>query len=151
MKTVINDTSFLKKGFTISTDKSLLDFNMIFGYLNGESYWSKGIPAEKVRTSIENSLCFGIYRDGKQVGFARVVTDNAIFAYLCDVFIVADYRGSGLSKWMIQTVLAHPDLQGLRRWLLATADAHGLYNQFGFIPLTSPERWMGIYTPYKTD
>jgi GNAT superfamily N-acetyltransferase len=151
MKTVINDAAFLKKGFTISIDKELLDFEMIFNYLSKESYWSKGITAEKVRVSIESSLCFGIYDGGKQVGFARVITDNATFAYLCDVFILGGYRGNGLSKWMIQTVLAHPNLRGVRRWLLATADAHGLYNQFGFIPLASPERWMGIYTAYKTD
>jgi len=151
MHTVINDAVFLKKGFTISTDKDLLDFAMIFNYLHKESYWSKNIPAEKVLTSIENSLCFGIYIDGKQVGFARVITDKAIFAYLCDVFVLEEYRRLGLSKWLLQTILAHPDLLELRRWLLATADAHGLYNKFGFIPLTSPERWMGIYTPFKTD
>ena len=151
MHTVINDDTFLKKGFKISTDKSLLDFDMIYNYLSKESYWSKGIPVEKVKESIESSMCFGIYKDDKQVGFARVITDKAIFAYLCDVFILEDFRRLGLSKWLMQTILSHPDLQGLRRWLLATADAHGLYNQFGFTTINNPERWLGIYTPFNTD
>jgi len=151
MRTIMNEASFIAKGFKISTDKKLLDIDMIYQYLNKESYWAKGISFDKVQTSINNSICFGIYKDDKQVGFARVVTDKAVFAYLCDVFILDEYRRIGLSKWLIQTVLAHEELQGLRRWLLATADAHGLYNKFGFIPITSPERWMGIYTPYKQD
>lgn len=151
MRVIINDEAYLKKGYTISTDKTLLDFDMIYNYLSQESYWSKNIPEEKVRTSIQNSLSFGVYKDGRQVGFARVITDKATFAYLADVFIVSGFRGLGLSKWLVQTILAHSELQGMRRWLLATADAHKLYNQFGFLPLTSPERWMGIYTPYKQD
>jgi GNAT superfamily N-acetyltransferase len=151
MRVIINDDAFLKKGYTISTDKSLLDVSMIYSYLSQESYWSKGISRETVERSIENSMCFGIYKDGHQVGFARVTSDKATFAYLADVFVTGGFRGLGLSKWLVQTILAHPDLQGLRRWLLATADAHGLYSQFGFLPLTSPERWMGIYTPYKQD
>ena len=151
MRTVINDDVFIKKGFTISTDKDLLDMDMIYHYLHDESYWSKGIAVEKVQASVQNSICFGIYKDGKQVGFARVISDQAIFAYLCDVFILDEYRGLGLSKWLLQTILAYPDLQGLRRWLLATADAHSLYKQFGFEPINSPDRWMGIYTPFKTD
>jgi GNAT superfamily N-acetyltransferase len=149
MQVIINDNAYLKKGFIISTDKNLLDVEMIYNYLSQESYWAKHIPKEKVKRSIENSMCFGVYKDGHQVGFARVVTDKATFAYLADVFIAGGFRGLGLSKWLVQTILAHEDLQGLRRWLLATADAHKLYNQFGFLPLTSPERWMGIYTPYK--
>ena len=151
MHTAINDAVFLKKGFEISTDKDLLDFQMIYSYLSDESYWSKGISVEKVRRSIENSICFGVYHHGRQVGFARIITDKATFAYLCDVFILDDFRAQGLSKWLIQTILAHAELQGLRRWSLATADAHGLYSQFGFMPLTSPENWMGIYTPFKVD
>jgi len=147
----MNDTYFINKGFKISTDKGLLEKEMIFKYLNEVSYWAKGVAKETVLTSINNSMCFGVYKDGRQVGFARVVTDKATFAYLCDVFILDGGRGLGLSKWLLQTILTHPDLQGLRRWLLATADAHGLYNQFGFMPLTSPERWMGIYTAYKKD
>jgi GNAT superfamily N-acetyltransferase len=147
----MNDDAFLKKGFSISTDKNLLDVEVIYNYLSQESYWAKNIPQEKVNRSIENSMCFGVYKDERQIGFARVITDKATFAYLADVFIINEFRGLGLSKWLVQTILVHPDLQTLRRWLLATADAHGLYNQFGFLPLTSPERWMGIYTPYKQD
>lgn len=119
MLTVMNDDVFLKKGYKISTDKNLLDVDMIYHYLHDQSYWSKGIPLESVRTSILNSMCFGLYKDDRQVGFARVVTDNATFAYLCDVFILDEHRGWGLSKWLVQTILAHPELQGLKRWLLA--------------------------------
>jgi len=147
----MNDASFAKKGFTISTDKDLLELGMIYNYLSKESYWSKGIAVERVHTSIANSMCFGVYADGKQVGFARVVTDKAIFAYLCDVFVLDSHRGLGLSKWLLQTILAHPELQGLKRWVLATADAHGLYKQFGFGPLAKPDNWMDIYTPFKID
>lgn len=148
MRTIINDNNFLKKGYTISTDNDLLEVDMIFNYLSNESYWSKGISRDKVISSIKNSMCFGVYHHNKQAGFGRVITDKATFAYLCDVFILDDYRGAGLSKWLLQTILAHPEVQGLRRWLLATADAHGLYKQFGFTVINNPDRWMGIYTPY---
>lgn len=148
MKTIMNDAAFAKKGFSISTDQSLLNFEMIYRFLDQDSYWSKGVPPEKLRTALANSLCFGVYHHQEQVGLARVVTDKATFAYLCDVFILPAYRGNGLSKWLMQTVRAHPDLQGLRRWSLATADAHGLYTQFGFSPITRPERWMEIFSPY---
>jgi GNAT superfamily N-acetyltransferase len=97
---------------------------------------------------IANSMCFGIYQQGVQAGFARVVTDNATFGYLCDVFVLPDFRQKGLSKWLVQTIVKHPDLQGLRRWSLATLDAQGLYNQFGFTQIIHPERWMEIHTPY---
>ena len=148
MQVFINDDSYTKQGFKIATDKDLLDIDVIYHYLDKESYWSQGIPLEKLKTGIENSMCFGIYKDDKQVGFARVITDKATFAYLCDVFVLTDYRGLGLSKWLIQTIKNHPELKRLRRWSLATVDAHGLYSQFGFTPLTNTERWMGIYTPY---
>jgi N-acetylglutamate synthase-like GNAT family acetyltransferase len=151
MRILINDGAYLKKGFKIETDKELLDVDMIYNYLSNESYWSKGITLDRVQRSIDNSMCFGVYKEDKQIGFARLITDKATFAYLCDVFILTEYRKLGISKWLVQTILAQPDLQGLRRWLLATADAHRLYSQFGFIPLTSPERWMGIYTPFKQD
>jgi GNAT superfamily N-acetyltransferase len=151
MHTVINDETLIKKGYKISTDQALLDLDVIHNYLSNESYWSKGITKEKVQRSIENSMCFGVYKDGKQVGLARVVTDKTTFAYLCDVFILDEYRGHGLSKWLLQTILAHPDLQGLKRWTLATLDAHGLYKQFGFAPLGNPDRWMDIFTPIKND
>lgn len=148
MKTIMNDDAFAKKGFSISTDQALLNFEMIYRFLDQDSYWAKGLPPETLRCALANSLCFGVYHNQEQVGLARVVTDRATFAYLCDVFILPAYRGNGLSKWLIQTVRAHPDLQSLRRWLLGTADAHGLYAQFGFTVITKPERFMEIVTPY---
>lgn len=144
----MNDAAFKKKGFHISTDNNLLDIDMIYHFLDQDSYWAKGIPPEKLRKAIDNSLCFGIYQQNKQVGFARVITDKATFAYICDVFVLAGYRGLGLSKWLLQTITRHNDLQGLRRWSLATADAQTLYQQFGFTPITKPERWMEIISPY---
>jgi N-acetylglutamate synthase-like GNAT family acetyltransferase len=121
-----------KDNYNISTDPSLLDTDVICNYLSGESYWAKNIPRDVVEKSIANSLCFGIYNNNKQIGFARLVTDKATFAYLADVFILSEYRGTGLSKWLIQVIHAHPELQGLRRWVLGTRDAHGLYEQFGW-------------------
>ena len=118
--------------YLISTDPSLLNVDTICNYLSGESYWAKNIPRQVVEKSIANSLCFGLYHNNKQVGFARLVTDKATFAYLADVFILPGYRGNSLSKWMMQVIHAHPELQGLRRWVLGTRDAHGLYEQFGW-------------------
>jgi GNAT superfamily N-acetyltransferase len=146
--------------YLISTDRSKLQIEVVRGFL-ACSYWANNRPHETIDRSIANSIWFGIYRAGKvgdasdraelsntsQVGFARVITDCATFAYLCDVFIAEEARGAGLGKWMIETILAHPDLQGLRRWMLATADAHGLYRQFGFSEISAPERWMEIYSP----
>ncbi|MDB4923731.1 MAG: family N-acetyltransferase [Mucilaginibacter sp.] len=146
----MNEDVFLKNGFHISTDQSLLDFGMIFNYLDKESYWAQGIPVETLKKAIAGSLCFGVYYQNKQVGFARVITDKATFAYLCDVFVLADHRRLGLSKWLMQTIVKHPELQGLRRWSLATTDAQGLYSQFGFKQITRPERWMEIFTPYQS-
>ena len=143
----MNDHNFLKKGFIISTDKSLLDYNAIYKYLDEDSYWAKGIPIETLKKSIKNSICFGIYQQNKQAGFARVITDKATFAYICDVFVLPDFRGNGLSKWLIQSIINYPELKGLRRWSLATADAHGLYSQFGFTQINRPDRWMEIYQP----
>ncbi|MET3499450.1 GNAT superfamily N-acetyltransferase [Mucilaginibacter rubeus] len=148
MTVIMNDEAFEKKGFMISTDKNLLNVDGIYDYLNNESYWAKGIPRQKLARAIENSMCFGIYLKNEQVGFARVVSDNATFAYICDVFILPGYRGIGLSKWLVQTIVKHPDLKGLRRWSLATKDAHNLYSQFGFSPISRPETWMEIFTPY---
>jgi len=148
MRTIINDNAFIKKGFFISTDQDLLDFEIIYHYLKNESYWARGIPAETLKKAITNSMCFGVYKQERLAGFARVVTDKATFAYICDVFILTEFRKLGLSKWLVQTITNHPELQGLRRWSLATADAHGLYTQFGFTPITRPERWMEIFTPY---
>jgi len=150
MRSYLNDAVFLEQGFLISTDPNLIDFNMVYKYLDQDSYWAKHIPVETLRRAIENSLCFGVYKQNSQVGLARVVTDKATFAYLCDVFILPDFRGLGLSKWLMQTIINHPDLQGLRRWSLATVDAHGLYSQFGFVPVARPERGMEIITRYQS-
>jgi GNAT superfamily N-acetyltransferase len=136
--------------FFISTDKSKLDIKIIHDYLCNESYWAKNIPEEIVQRSIEGSYCFGLYATEnnslKQIGFARMITDCATFGYLADVFILEPYRGKGLSKWLMKTIMDCADLQGLRRWLLATKDAHGLYVQFGFSTLDKPERIMGFKT-----
>ncbi|HYQ58683.1 MAG TPA: GNAT family N-acetyltransferase [Draconibacterium sp.] len=128
----------------ISTDKEKLDIRIIHNYLCHESYWAKGRTMETVRCSIENSLCFGVFLDKKQVGFARVVTDYAVFAWLLDVFILSGYQGKGYGKKLMQTIMAHKDLQGLRRWGLGTDDAHGLYKQFGFAELQKPGNMMEI-------
>ena len=121
-----------KDDYFISTDPSLLKVDVIYKYLSEESYWAKNIPRDVVEKSISNSLCFGIYHHNSQIGFARLVTDKATLAYLADVFIIAEYREKGLSKWLMQVIHAHPELQGLRRWVLGTRDAHGLYEQFGW-------------------
>lgn len=120
-----------KGGYAISTDPDRLDFDVIHGFLS-QSYWSPGIPRPMVERAAQNSLCFGVYRGGEQVGYSRIITDYATFAYLADVFILTEHRGIELSKWMMATIKGHPSLQGIRRWLLFTADAHGLYAQFGF-------------------
>lgn len=127
----------------ISTDKSLLQLDVIHDFLKN-SYWAKNIPIEIVKKSIEHSICFGVYLDEKQIGFARVMTDQATFAYLADVFIIKEQQGKGYSKELMKFIMAHPELQGLRKFLLATADAHGLYKQFGFKELAKPERVMEI-------
>ena len=136
-----------KRGeFTISTDASRLDLEMIHDFLT-TSYWAAGVPAEVVKRSIEHSLAFGVYHGDGQVGFARVVTDYATFAYLADVFIIEAYRGQGLAKWLVEVIVAQPDLQGLRRWMLATRDAHTLYGKVGFTSINAPERWMERHNP----
>ena len=137
-----------KNKFIISTDKKKLDIQLIQNYLSNESYWAKNIPLTIVEKSIEGSFCFGMYAQENekisQIGFARVITDHATFAYLADVFIISAYRGNGLAKWLMKEIMDHPELQGLRRWLLGTKDAHGLYAQYGFLPLDKPERIMGL-------
>jgi N-acetylglutamate synthase-like GNAT family acetyltransferase len=132
--------------FEISTDPARIDVGAVHRFLTS-SYWAKGIPLETVQRSILNSLCFGIYRGSEQVGFARVITDRATFAYLADVFVMEAFRGRGLSKWLMQCIIDHSELHGLRRWLLATRDAHMLYRQFGFRELKAPERWMELHDP----
>jgi N-acetylglutamate synthase-like GNAT family acetyltransferase len=138
-----------KDGFLISTDKSKLDLAVIHTYLSTESYWAQHIPFDVVKRAVDNSFCFGMYKNNKLIGFARLTTDYATFAYLADVFILADYRGKGLSKWLMRFMLTNPEVQGLRRWLLTTKDAHGLYEQFGFIVHDKPERVMYINNDYK--
>ncbi len=137
-----------KDDFLISTDKSKLQIDVIHDYLANRSYWAKGIPVEIVQRSIAHSITFGVYHQQEdtltQIGFCRVTSDLATFAYLADVFVLEEYRGNGLSKFLVESVLKHPDLQGLRRWVLATWDAHGLYAQFGFEPLDKPEHFMQI-------
>lgn len=129
--------------FVISDNRDELDIDSIHHFLR-ESYWARGIPRTIVERAIVNSLCFGLYRDGKQAGFARAITDYATFAYLADVFILPEFRGRGLGKWLVSCILAHPQLQGLRRLLLATSDAHGLYRQYGFLPPQFPENFLEI-------
>ena len=133
--------------FTISTDPSRLDMNAVHDFL-ARSYWAKTRPHEYTDAAFANSLVFGLYEGSRQVGMARVVTDFIIVAYLCDVFIHEDFRRHGLGKWLMQTMLEHPDLLHVRRWLLATDDAHGLYQQFGFEPLTDVEKWMQRLRPF---
>jgi GNAT superfamily N-acetyltransferase len=136
-----------KNDFVISDDKSLLQIEVIQKFLSDESYWAKTRSLEQTKTAIENSLCFGVYYKEKQIGFARVVSDFATFAYIGDVFILQEFRGKGLSKWLMQTMVDYPTLQGLRRWVLATKDAHGLYAQYEFSSLKFPERWMEKTAP----
>lgn len=130
--------------YLISTDPSLLDLELVHRFLSEEAYWSPGVPRDVVERSIEHSLNFGLYREKDQVGFARVVTDCATFAWVADVFVIEAHRGHGLGKWLMETVVAHPDLRTLRRWLLATVDAHGLYEPLGFRPIADHPRFMAV-------
>jgi GNAT superfamily N-acetyltransferase len=136
----------LPEGYFISSDPSLLDLRVIHGFIS-QSYWAKGMPEALVARMIENSLCFGVYLGREQVGFARVISDLTTFAYVADVFVLPEHRGKGLSKALMARILAHPDLQGLRRWVLVTLDAHGLYAPLGFKPPAHPERYMEIHRP----
>ncbi|MDQ3908435.1 MAG: GNAT family N-acetyltransferase [Acidobacteriota bacterium] len=136
-----------KDEYAISTERARLDLEIVHRYISEESYWGRGRSLEVVRRSVENSLPFGVYRGAETVGFARVVTDYATFAWLADVFILTAHRGRGLSKWLMEIIISHPDLQGFRRWVLATKDAHELYRRFGFVELHRPERWMERFDP----
>ncbi|SFF28104.1 GNAT family N-acetyltransferase [Spirosoma endophyticum] len=140
----------MNEAYTISTDKSKLDIDVIHRYLSQEAYWCLNIPLDIVQRSIENSACFGVYQGDNQAGFARVITDFATFGYLADVFILPEHRGLGLSKQLMTFIIAYPPLQRLRRIMLVTRDAHGLYEQFGFQPIDSPENTMFIkaFTSY---
>ncbi len=139
--------------YMLSNDKSMMDIKTIHQYLSEESYWSRGIGFEKVKKSIQFSLCFGVYINQEQIGFARVISDFSTIAYLGDVFILKEHRGLGLSKALMEFVMSEPDLQPLRRWILLTSDAHELYKQFGWKNISSPDKWMEIYNPdfYKFD
>lgn len=136
-----------KNGFIVSTDKTRLDINTIHDYLSNHSYWAGGVPLDTVKRAIENSVCFGLYEEDKLIGFARVITDKATFAYLGDVFVLDKYRGKGLSKWLMECVFKHPELQGFRRWLLLTRDAQELYKKFGFKEFHAPDRCMELWFP----
>jgi len=133
-------------GFVISTDPAAIDAHAVHAYLT-QSYWSSGIPLDVVQRAIAGSLCFGLFEGDRQVGLARVITDRATFAYLCDVYVLEGYRGRGLGTWLIEAVVSHPALQGLRRVVLVTRDAHGIYAKFGFTPLKRPEGYMEIVRP----
>ncbi|MFN7876691.1 MAG: GNAT family N-acetyltransferase [Pirellula sp.] len=141
-----SDFELTRDDHLISCDTSKLDLAVVHGFLS-TSYWSCGMPLDVLRRAIEGSLCFGLYRGDAQVGFARVITDKATFAYLCDVFVLQAYRGKGLGRWLMDAIVSHPDLQGLRRFVLVTRDAHGLYEQFEFRPLARPEGYMEWHRP----
>jgi len=130
--------------YSITTDPQKLDIVAIHAYLS-RSFWAEGIPKDTVARSLANSLCFGLFDEAAQIGLARVVTDRATYAYLCDVYVLESHRTRGLGKWLIETVMAHPDVQGLRRFQLVTRDAHGLYSRHGFAPPAHPERHMEIF------
>jgi GNAT superfamily N-acetyltransferase len=136
--------------FTISTDPARLDLDAICDFLK-RAYWANTRPRERTERALQNSLVFGVYDGDRQIGLARVVSDYSVFAYLCDVFIHEDYRAHGLGKWLIQTILEHPDLRDVRRWLLATQDAHELYKKFGFVSIEEPERWMQMFRRFPEE
>jgi GNAT superfamily N-acetyltransferase len=136
-----------KDDYTITTDKNKLDIIAIHDFLSNHSHWSRNIPIETVKTSIDNSLNFGLFHFQKQIGYAKIISDYSTIAYLGDVYVLPDYRGNGLSKWLMQQVMSHPNLQGLRRWILLTVDAHGLYKQYGWEEPKNPERYMELYNP----
>ena len=138
----MNNHEWQNGEFTISTDRTRLQIDAIHRFLSKDSYWAKERTKEQTLTAIKNSLPFGVYKGENQIGFARVVTDYATFAYLGDVYILQEFRGNGLSKRLMETIVNHPELQGFRRWILATKDAHTLYEKYEFAPLRFPERWM---------
>jgi GNAT superfamily N-acetyltransferase len=135
------------QNYFFSCDKNKIDLQSVHSFLSGESYWAKGIPEETVRRSIENSVCFGVYYRNRQIGFARVITDHATFAYLADVYILPSHRGKGLSKELMRFIMEYAEQLHLRRFMLATLDAHSLYTQYGFTSLKNPERMMEISRP----
>jgi len=136
------DREWQRGEYTISTNNDRLSIQLIHHFISNQSYWGQGRRIETVQRALENSLNFGLYKNNQQIGFARVVTDYCTFAWLADVFVIDEYRGQGLSKWLMEVIMSHPQLVGMRRWVLATRDAHGLYRQFGFVEMLQPERWM---------
>jgi len=140
-------TEWHRDPYTISTKKERLDIPLIHDFLSKRSYWAVGRTEDVVRRSIENSLNFGLYKGDQQIGFGRVISDYATFAWIADVFVLDEYRGHGLGKWMMDLMISHPNLQRMRRWVLATKDAHGLYRQYGFVELKRPERFMERHDP----
>ena len=143
----MNNQEWQHGKFTVSTDRSRLQIDVIHKYLSEESYWAKERTLEQTETAIKNSLPFGVYKGENLIGFARIVTDYATFAYLGDVFVLPKFQSAGIGKFLMKTILEHPDLQNFRRWILATKDAHGLYEQFGFSALKHPSRWMEKAAP----
>ena len=139
--------SWTRDGYEITTDRARMDVNAVHRFLSEESYWARNIPRDVVERSMRGSICFAIVRDVELAGFARVTSDRATVAYLGDVFVLPAHRGKGLSKWLMECIGNHPELQGLRRWMLATSDAHRLYAKFGFTPLKASERWMEKHDP----
>jgi GNAT superfamily N-acetyltransferase len=138
-----------QEDYFISDDPALLDIDIIHDFLSNRSYWAEGIPRGILEKSMANSLCFGLYKSGKQIGFARLVTDKATFAYLADVFVLEEFRGKGLSKWLVELIQSHPEVQGFRRWMLMTRDAQGLYEQFGWTVLDEDARQRCMQRHFK--
>jgi GNAT superfamily N-acetyltransferase len=139
-------TELIRGEYSVSTDPQRLELAVVHRFLSN-SYWSQGLPLDVLKRAIAGSLCFGLYQGNTQVGFARVITDKATFAYLCDVFVLDSHRGKGLGRWLMEAVSSHPELQGLRRFVLVTRDAHGLYEKFGFRPLARPAGYMELHRP----
>ena len=146
LKLMANNNEWRRGEYSISTDPARLDLELIHGFLTA-SYWATGRSVDTIRRSIANSLPFGVYHNARQIGFARVITDYATLAWIADVFVIEEFRGQGFSKWLMEVITTHPQLQGFRRWILATKDAHGLYEKFGFSELRRPERWMERHDP----
>lgn len=141
----MNDITVYQGEFCISTEKAKLNIDAIHGFLSTQAYWCLNIPKQTVEKAIAHSLCFGVYHNEQQIGFARIISDFATIAYLGDVYILQEYRGKGLSKWLMNTIMTFPHLQGLRRWILLTGDAHGLYRQFGWKDIADPLKWMELH------